>query len=387
MAKTPEEMENQMAPQIEDERDEELDRLKEQRRERRNSLALAEAGSDIASAIASGYGAKTKDDSSFYSRLRKEAETPITELKSERKSRSKKELDDLTKQFKKLQISSSKMGLADDTAKRNPTSSISTGAAEIATKRYPELAPQLKGKSYNDLTRILDLYKKKESDMTEYQKRSLGLRERDMAFKERGEDRRTKQFEFKKNETDKMRKEKIIKAFNSDANVKAANQGIAAADKAEIIIEKGGKMAPSVMGRLLARMAGEVGVMTDKDVEAFRGSAAWTDSLERFFQRGITGTLTGTDKSEMANMVQLMRKANVNELSNRAGILSGQFAAANDIQPEQIMPYLQSAIDVYQPKQKKAEPKRDSKIEDYAKQYNLDYEKAEQILRARGYGG
>lgn len=165
-----------------------------------------------------------------------------------------------------------------------------------------------------------DPYMKQSSEV---QKKSLGLR---------GE-----KFAHKKDEKEKEKFEKVVKEFNNDPVMRDSKKAIIAADKARSIIKDGGKMAPSVMGRLLARMAGEVGVMTDQDVASFRGSSQWSDSLERFFQKGISGTLTDTDKKEMLNMVDRMSAIEKQAVEGYADNIVSQYSQASDIDRDKLM--------------------------------------------------
>lgn len=165
-----------------------------------------------------------------------------------------------------------------------------------------------------------DPYMKSTADI---RKESLGLRE--------------EKFEFKKGETEKTRMEKVVKEFNADPVMRDSKKAVIAAEKARSIIQKGGKMAPAVMGRLLARMAGEVGVMTDQDVASFKGSAQWSDSMERFFQRGIMGTLTETDKSEMTNMVDRLSAIEAQAIEGYADNISRQYSRAAGVDREGLL--------------------------------------------------
>jgi hypothetical protein len=186
----------------------------------------------------------------------------------------------------------------------------------------------------------------KERQMELYE-RSLDIREKGQKVKEEAEKRRNKQFEFKVGETDKTRATKVVDEFNKDKITRAVTDGLLAADKADRILKTGGKLAPSVMGRLLARMAGEVGVMTDKDVEAFRGSSKWIDSMDRFFIRGITGKLTDEDKTSMKEIIADMKAINQKHLQRRATVIATQFATVNNAPVEQMLAYVQPGVDPY----------------------------------------
>lgn len=176
------------------------------------------------------------------------------------------------------------------------------------------------------------------------------------------EDRRLKKFKFDVGEKGKDRAEKVVNEFNKDATTKDIVKGLVAADKADEVIERGGKLAPSVMGRLLARLAGEVGVMTDKDVEAFRGSQKYTDALNRYFTRTmISGKLTEDDKKTMKQMVKNLRDVNQQHLQKRATVIGTQFATVNNVPVEDMMRYVQPGVTQYIKPQKR-QPQVNEKI-------------------------
>lgn len=165
---------------------------------------------------------------------------------------------------------------------------------------------------------------------------ALGLRKEELNLKKSGEERRVEQFDFKKDETEKERKEKILGKWNSDKTAQAARDGIRAAEKAEEILKSGGKMTPAIMGRLLARMAGEVGVMTDKDVADFRGSVSWKDSFERWFIKGTTSELTEQDKKAMQKMIKNMKQAERDAYAGHAYQTALQYQEASGLDHKSI---------------------------------------------------
>lgn len=71
--------------------------------------------------------------------------------------------------------------------------------------------------------------------------------------------------------------------------------------------------------RQLARSVGrEVGVMTDKDVEAFSGDQSLIGALERYAKMQLMGTMTERDKSQYDRLISIAR-ANLNEALKSRG--------------------------------------------------------------------
>lgn len=238
--------------------------------------------------------------------------------------------------------------------------------------------------------------------LSEYQQQSLKLQEgflkarlddqirqdrqfnTNMDFKREQEQRREKQFTFKEDQDEKSRRTKVVDSYNKDKVVQTATQALAQADKADSIIRDGGPLSASVMGRILARMAGEVGVMTDKDVESFKGSPKWTDSLNRLYTKGTQGKLTKEDASAMSQMVKKLKEVEQSHLQQRANVISGQYSAINtDYTPEQIITWLEPAYKQQLEKVKPATNERDQQAIEWAKK-NKDNPKAQQILKMHG---
>lgn len=209
------------------------------------------------------------------------------------------------------------------------------------------------------------------ADLARQREREEGIKERQEKSLEFGHDK----FKYKQGEDVIARKQKIIKNFNDNKQMNAARDSMVAADKAMTILKGNGKLAPSVMGRLLARMAGEVGVMTDQDVAAFRGSAAWTDSLERWFVRGTQGKLTAEDKVEMQKMAKELRAASAESIEGWADTQALQSAEYAGLSKD----YIRNMI---LPKKAKDLFKDSSKSKQETPKYDMN--EVDRILKQRG---
>lgn len=120
---------------------------------------------------------------------------------------------------------------------------------------------------------------------------------------------------------------RVVQDFNRSEIIKGAKQSIAFAQKARKNIELNNPITPNVVIRAIARISGEKGVMTEKDVESFRGSPRWTDKAEQLFQEAIKGGFTETNKKYLleilANMETVERELMDTEASNYAEQHSG----------------------------------------------------------------
>jgi len=108
---------------------------------------------------------------------------------------------------------------------------------------------------------------------------------------------------------DEAGKQKVLtaeKQFLADPQVKKARAGIDAIQTARDVINSGNPLALSVATRLLARIAGEVGVMTDKDVAAFGGSKAITDRISALAKEISVGRITENNVGFMTEIIDVM---------------------------------------------------------------------------------
>ena len=153
---------------------------------------------------------------------------------------------------------------------------------------------------------------------------------------EKSEERRERKFGYEIGEDVKTKHAGIIKDFNKSIHVRDTIKAVKSIKKIRNIVETNGKLAPSVVIRLLARIADETGVMTDQDVNSFRGSLKWTDALERWYHRGLTGTLTDTDKQAMLTMVDNIEKIEYTALDAYADNVSHQYSKAYGYDPAEI---------------------------------------------------
>lgn len=120
----------------------------------------------------------------------------------------------------------------------------------------------------------------------------------------------------------------VVKSYNKDPIVLESQKSIGKAQNAKEMLKLNNPISAAVVKRALARMSGEVGVMTDKDVESFAGSKKWTDQMEQLYQQASRGTLTDTNKKYMLEIIDNMEKIERQKLQERTDVLTKQFGAS-----------------------------------------------------------
>lgn len=132
------------------------------------------------------------------------------------------------------------------------------------------------------------------------------LSEERFKFAKTVEGERIRQFEVTRGQKINAARAKIADMWNKDPFVKASKDAVIGADRVISILDAKSKLAPAVVTRILARTIGrESGVMTDRDVAAFRGSSAWTDQASQLFQGAVSGTLTDENVRVMKKLVKV----------------------------------------------------------------------------------
>jgi len=140
---------------------------------------------------------------------------------------------------------------------------------------------------------------------------------------------RISKFKFDVGETGAKRKDKIIATFNEDDTVKSGITALKQADSAKSLILTNSKLAPGFVARALARLSGERGVMTDKDVEAFQGDTSLFGKFARTYERAINGTLNENDKQIMLEALNSLKEVESFHFNERADNIAAQFSTAN----------------------------------------------------------
>lgn len=189
--------------------------------------------------------------------------------------------------------------------------------------------------------------------LTPYQEADIALRKgqaerskEKLKFLQSEQERKEGQFKrsqsFRESKETVRKFEKIAKDFTSDKVVSNLRSRIQEVTAGRQLIEeaKENPIAASALPRTLARLSGEVGVLTDQDVKAFGGSKAIKDRLEQTAKELTTGLLSDTNREYMASLLEAMDKAAKSNLENQATSFAGRGAKTIDADPEELKSYL-----------------------------------------------
>lgn len=179
---------------------------------------------------------------------------------------------------------------------------------------------------------------------------------------------------------------KVQTDFNKDKDVVKANAGLAAAEDAEELLDVNNPITSEAVKTSLARLSGEVGVLTDQDVSRFGGSKAVSSRIQQSLQQMYDGKLTAQNRQFMKEIITAFKNARNRQIDKSRQKYADQAAKRLDIPYEEALEYLRPTLydpGVEAPGQGSAQ---DPKIKEYADaHFQGDYEKAKALLEKRGY--
>lgn len=126
-----------------------------------------------------------------------------------------------------------------------------------------------------------------------------------------------------------------ISTFDRDA--KKLREGQDQAGKARAAIRQAltNPIAAAGAAALIARVAGEVGVLTDKDVARYQGTQALLGRAEQIYQTAISGTLTEQNLKDMLAFVDELDKAIEFGISQKAGRHAERISKRRGVEPKE----------------------------------------------------
>lgn len=132
--------------------------------------------------------------------------------------------------------------------------------------------------------------------------------------------------EFREEESELSKYNRLSKDFNSDKVVSGIRQQIAETENAKQLINEAvtNPIAASALPRSLARLSGEVGVMTDQDIADFGGSRALLDRLEQIAEEMMTGKLTDENRQYMDALIDRMGNSAKQRFQDEALVFAGR---------------------------------------------------------------
>jgi hypothetical protein len=170
-----------------------------------------------------------------------------------------------------------------------------------------------------------------------------------------------------------------------DQNTRKDFERYTAANNALALLQSNLPIADEASKTQLARLSGEVGNLTEQDLARFGGSRDLRERASQLFTTAKEGKLTAENRRQLVTIAQEFKKiveAKIKAQADRSikgsttlGIDSEKVKQLIDVEG------LLAGGNVTVP----GEAGQDAKVAEYAKQYNLDYARALQILQKRGY--
>lgn len=111
---------------------------------------------------------------------------------------------------------------------------------------------------------------------------------------------------------------KLQETFNKDKVAVKALEGINSAEDAEALLDSNTPIGDEAVKRSLARLSGEVGVLTDQDVKAFGGSKSAQDRLNQSVKQLIDGKLTEENRKYMKTILNVFKNRRSEQLDKQA---------------------------------------------------------------------
>jgi len=143
----------------------------------------------------------------------------------------------------------------------------------------------------------------------ELQKRRLGI-------EQAREERLSKGQTFKEQEQETRKETSLIDKFQKASE--KSREALNYATKVEELVKANSPLSGAFVIRALARISGEVGVLTDQDVNAFKGSRAWTDRMQQAFEEATTGKLTDSNRKYILEAVKQLKSIENDVLKTKA---------------------------------------------------------------------
>ena len=147
-------------------------------------------------------------------------------------------------------------------------------------------------------------------------------------------------FELRQGQENEKRRQTIDKKrlafvdkFNKDKVVQKNDEMIAASTNmlAQLnLVKEGNPIAAEAVKTFGARASGEVGNLTEADLQRFGGSKALSERLSQGLQQALTGTLTPTNIGFLEDVAKAMSSSAAENRVSRGATLSRQFAKTTE---------------------------------------------------------
>jgi hypothetical protein len=109
-----------------------------------------------------------------------------------------------------------------------------------------------------------------------------------------------------------------VNRYNKDAVVQKAATGLGAAQTAKELLSSGNVVAAEAAKTQIARMSGDVGALSNQDINRYGGSKALTDKIDQLWSSASSGKLTAENKALLMDIVATFERNNKRIMEERA---------------------------------------------------------------------
>lgn len=174
--------------------------------------------------------------------------------------------------------------------------------------------------------------------------------------------------------------------LSSNVQYKNAQEAVDGAENALALLDMGktnGQDLVRAVQVMLAKSSGQVGVLTEQDVQGFGGRDDLLSRLNRTIKLATSGKLPEGDRKFLKDFATTMKSAGVKNISQVSNQFSKQLSDDLGVSSDNAKNLLNIKERLGSTPAKTN--KQDSKVEEYAKQHKLSYGQAKAILIKRGY--
>lgn len=232
----------------------------------------------------------------------------------------------------------------------------------------PKVEDLMTGQTPQDVLRKYKMLKDaKTGGMTEYQQQALKYRQAEIELKKSIEGRRKEGFSYKKIQKQQDDARSAIKDMRATETWKSADKTLSTIPELELLLEdsyrKGGQSLAMLGPKVAKGIAGEVGVLTEKDVTRYVENPKLAAKLLDVKEKFLAGKLTEVSYENLKRLLEISKKAAKGKQKSALEREAMLFAKREDIPLEEAM-YLLDSTSMKQKAEKEMEEEKKKMAEE-----------------------
>ena len=296
--------------------------------------ASSKGPSWLAGLAAFGAGIQGKDAGAAGQRIlslqEQNREQPLRDFDNSKQLLSKR-LEELRIQKKQAEEDKAQSSL-DDLSSEETLMAQSLASKMLPAKDFSKMTATQINKALPNLSKIYDMEQRK---LAAQEQASINAETRQINRELKEDDR-----ENKRSEQRMAKNVRALEAYNKDPNTRKLIERQNTASNAEALLEMENPIADSAVGTQLARMAGEVGNLTENDIARFNGSPDLVSRAKKFASKNVSGLITESDRQLLKEMVVVFKQKNNQSELRQAKNFAAQYGRAYDLPESELIQIL-----------------------------------------------